>query len=134
MKLDHVGIAVESLKKALPLYEGLGLELKGIEEVAEQKVKVATFSVGEGRIELLEPLDADSPVGRFLAKKGAGIHHIAVKVDDIGKTLSKLKEKGVELIDEEPGKGADGCLIAFIHPRSAGGVLIELTEKENAKL
>ncbi|HNQ78237.1 MAG TPA: methylmalonyl-CoA epimerase [Acidobacteriota bacterium] len=131
MKLDHIGIAVESIEKAKIFYEEMGLSIRALEEVPEQKVRVAVFPVGESRIELLETLDPEGPVGKFLAKKGQGLHHIAMKVDDIRAAIAKLKEKGVEMIDREPRRGAEGCLIAFVHPRSTGGVLLELTEKKD---
>ena len=131
MKLDHIGIAVESIEKAKAFYEEMGLSMRAVEEVPEQKVRVAIFPVGESRIELLETLDPEGPVGKFLAKKGQGLHHIAMKVDDIGAAMAKLKAKGIEMIDREPRRGAEGCLIAFVHPRSTGGVLLELTEKKD---
>ena len=131
MKLDHIGIAVESIEKAKIFYEEMGLSVRALEEVPEQKVRVAVFPVGESRIELLETLDPEGPVGKFLAKKGQGLHHIAMKVDDIRAAIAKLKEKGIEMIDREPRRGAEGCLIAFVHPRSTGGVLLELTEKKD---
>lgn len=131
MKLDHIGVAVDSIERARAFYEGLGLSLRAVEEVPEQKVKVAIFPVGESRIELLETLDPNGPVGKFLAKKGQGLHHIAVKVDDIRGTIEKLKARGAEMIDNEPRRGAEGCLIAFVHPKSTGGVLLELTEKKD---
>ncbi len=96
MKLDHIGIAVESIEKAKIFYEEMGLTIRALEEVPEQKVRVAVFPVGESRIELLETLDPEGPVGKFLAKKGQGLHHIAMKVDDIRAAIAKLKEKGVE--------------------------------------
>ena len=131
MKLDHIGIAVESIEKAKAFYEEMGLVMRAVEEVPEQKVRVAVLPVGESRIELLETLDPEGPVGKFLAKKGQGLHHIAIKVDDIGAAIEKLKAKGIEMIDREPRRGAEGCLIAFVHPRSTGGVLLELTEKKD---
>lgn len=131
MKLDHIGIAVESIEKAKAFYEEMGLSMKEVEEVPEQKVRVAIFPVGGSRIELLETLDPEGPVGRFLARKGQGLHHIAMKVENIRETIEKLKARGIEMIDREPRKGAEGCLIAFVHPRSTGGVLLELTEKKN---
>lgn len=131
MKLDHIGIAVESIDKAKVFYEELGLSVRAVEEVPEQKVRVAVLPIGESRIELLETLDPEGPVGKFLAKKGQGLHHIAVKVDDIKATIGKFIAKGIEMIDREPRRGAEGCLIAFVHPRSTGGVLLELTEKKD---
>lgn len=131
MKLDHIGIAVESIDKAKVFYEELGLSVRAVEEVPEQKVRVAVLPIGESRIELLETLDPEGPVGKFLAKKGQGLHHIAVKVDDIKAAIEKFRAKGIEMIDREPRRGAEGCLIAFVHPRSTGGVLLELTEKKD---
>ena len=109
--------------------DALGLEVVHTEIVEEQKVRVAMLPVGEPRIELLEPTSDDSPVAKFIEKRGAGIHHIAVRVDDIRAMLRRLKESGVRLIDETPRVGAGGCLVAFVHPSSANGVLLELLEK-----
>ena len=111
--------------------DALGLEVSEPEEVAAQKVRVAMLPIGESRIELLEGTSADSPIARFLEKRGPGIHHIAVRVDDIRAALANLKQKGARLIDEEPRKGAGGCLVAFVHPSSTGGVLLELVENDN---
>ncbi|HEX8846278.1 MAG TPA: methylmalonyl-CoA epimerase [Pyrinomonadaceae bacterium] len=129
MKIEHIGIATRALDDALSFWrDALGLELTHTEVVEEQKVRVAMLPVGEPRIELLEPTSDDSPVAKFLEKRGAGIHHIAVRVQDIRATLQRLKEKGARLIDETPRTGAGGCLVAFIHPSSANGVLLELVE------
>ena len=129
-KVDHIGIAVPDLEAALATYRDvLGLDFKGYETVEEQKVRVAKLKGGDDTIELLEPTEDDSPIGRFLAKRGPGIHHICLAVDDIEATLARFKEKGLRLIDEEPKIGAGGHRIAFVHPASAGGVLIELSEK-----
>jgi methylmalonyl-CoA/ethylmalonyl-CoA epimerase len=129
MKIEHLGIATSSIKDALEFWrDTLGLEVAETEEVEEQKVRVAMLPLGESRIELLEPTSADSPVAKFLEKRGAGIHHIAVRVPDIRAALASLKEGGARLIDETPRVGAGGCLVAFIHPSSAGGVLLELVE------
>ena len=129
MKIEHIGIATRSLEDSLKFWrDALGLELTHTEVVEEQGVRVAMLPLGEPRIELLEPTREDSPVAKFLEKRGAGIHHIAVRVDDIRATLSDLKEKGARLIDESPRVGAGGCLVAFIHPAAAGGVLLELVE------
>ena len=136
MKIEHIGIATRTLDDALAFWrDALGLKVVHTEVVEEQKVRVAMLPVGEPRIELLEPTSADSPVAKFLEKRGAGIHHIAVRVDDIRAVLERLKESGARLIDESPRKGADGCLVAFVHPSSANGVLLELVEhiKENAE-
>ncbi|HVF49750.1 MAG TPA: methylmalonyl-CoA epimerase [Pyrinomonadaceae bacterium] len=129
MKIEHIGIATPHLDEALRFWrDALGLGLVHTEEVAEQGVRVAMLPLGEPRIELLEPTGPDSPVAKFLAKRGAGVHHIAVRVDDIRATLADLKAKGARLIDESPRTGAGGCLVAFIHPSTAGGVLLELVE------
>ncbi len=127
--LDHLGIAVESLEKGKVFYEALGLGPMTVEVVQSEKVRVGFFELGNGsRVELLEPLEKDSPVGKFLEKRGPGIHHICLKVTDIRLVLTELKAKGVQLINEEPRPGAHGCLVAFIHPKSTGGVLIELSQ------
>lgn len=129
MKIEHIGIATRGLDEALEFWRGaLGLELEATEEVAEQRVRVAMLPIGESHVELLEPTDADSPVAKFLEKRGPGIHHIAVHVDDILATLESLKKRGMRLIDEKPRIGAGGCLVAFVHPSSAQGVLLELVQ------
>ncbi len=129
-KIDHIGIAVSDLKKMISLYrDSFGLEFKGTEVVDEQKVEVAFFPVGESKIELLEPTDPEGPVGKFIAKKGEGVHHLSFRVTDIEGKLKQLKEQGVALIDETPRYGAGGARIAFLHPKSTGGVLIELCER-----
>ena len=129
MKIEHIGVATRSLDDSLKFWrDALGLEVTHTEVVEEQGVRVAMLPVGEPRIELLEPTHADSPVAKFLEKRGAGIHHIAVRVDDIRATLQSLKESGARLIDESPRVGANGCLVAFVHPATAGGVLLELVE------
>src|SRR3954464_4063512 len=117
MKLEHIGIATRSLDDALSFWrDALGLEVAHTEVVEEQKVRVAMLPVGEPRIELLEPTSADSPIAKFLEKRGPGIHHIAVRVADIRAALARLKESGARLIDDSPRVGAGGCLVAFIHP------------------
>ena len=128
MKIDHIGIAVKSLGEAKAFYEALGLLCGGEEEVTDQKVRVAFFAAGDSRIELLEPTDPLGPIGRFLEKRGPGLHHLCVRVDDIGKALSELRAKGYALIDQEPKVGAGGHLVAFVHPKSTGGVLLELCQ------
>ncbi len=129
-KLDHIGIAVKSIEEGLKYYRDvLGMEYLGEEEVTEQKVRVAFLKLGESRIELLEPTSSDSPVAKFLEKRGAGIHHIAILVDDIEAALSSHRKAGARLIDETPRVGAHDMLIAFIHPKSTGGVLIELCQR-----
>ena len=130
-KIDHIGIAVKNLEVQIKYYsEILGLECSGIEEVAEQKVRVAMFPVGEVRIELLEPSSPDSPIARFIEKSGEGIHHIAYQVSDLKGQLTKLEEKEIQLIDRKPRAGADGHKIAFLHPKSTFAVLTELCELE----
>ncbi|MEM2676121.1 MAG: methylmalonyl-CoA epimerase [Candidatus Bathyarchaeia archaeon] len=128
MGLEHVGIAVKNLDEAIRVYRDLlGFKLLGVYELTERKVKVAFLSTGgETKIELLEPLESDSPVAKFLESRGEGIHHVAVKVSDIEKTLEEFKGKGIMLVDEKPRIGAEGKKIAFIHPRSTKGVLLEL--------
>jgi len=129
-KIDHLGIAVHSIEAAMPLYTGmLGLDLHEIEEVEDQKVRTAVFPVGESRIELLEPTSPDSPVAKFLEKRGEGIHHVALGVQDVAAALARLKAEGARLIDEAPRKGAGGAMIAFVHPKSTGGVLLELCQR-----
>jgi methylmalonyl-CoA/ethylmalonyl-CoA epimerase len=129
MKIEHIGIATRALDEALGFWrEALGLELEATEVVVEQRVRVAMLSVGESHVELLEPTDADSPVAKFLEKRGPGLHHIAVRVEDIRATLENLKKQGMRLIDETPRTGAGGCLVAFVHPSSAQGVLLELVQ------
>jgi methylmalonyl-CoA/ethylmalonyl-CoA epimerase len=131
MKVDHIGIATDKIDEALGLWRDvLGLELDSTEDVAEQGVRVAMLTIGESHIELLEPLSAESPVGRFLAKRGPGVHHVAVRVKDIRGSLAQLKQKGIRLIDETPRVGARGCLVAFVHPSSVNGVLLELVQHE----
>lgn len=128
-KIDHLGIAVRSIEETSRFYRDvLGLKCTGIEEVSGQKVRVAFFLIGQVRIELLEPTAADSPIAKFLEKKGPGIHHVAYRVDDISASLEALKKSGVRLIDETPHEGAHGASIAFLHPKSTGGVLTELCE------
>ena len=129
MKIDHIGVATNGIEEAASFYrDTLGLDVAEIEEVANQNVRVAMVPIGESRIELLEATSEDSPISKFLAKRGPGIHHIAVRVEDIRASLAELKQKGARLIDEEPRVGAGGCLVAFIHPSSAGGVLLELVQ------
>lgn len=130
MKIDHLGIATPEIAAALKFWEeALGLENVHTEEVEDQKVRVAMLPAGESRIELLEPTAPDSPISKFLEKRGGGLHHVAIEVEDINVSLEKLRNLGFKLIDEKPRKGAGGCLIAFVHPVSAGGVLLELVQK-----
>lgn len=129
MRIDHIAIAVDNLEESMRFYkETLGLDCITVEVVEEQGVTVAKFDIGNTHIELLEPLGPDTPVGKFIAKKGGGLHHICVGVDSIEDELGKLKDKGVKLIDEKPRTGADGAAIAFVHPKSTGGVLLELSQ------
>jgi methylmalonyl-CoA/ethylmalonyl-CoA epimerase len=130
MVLNHIGIAVRSIEKRLDIWKNaLGLTLISIEEVAEQKVKIAKLDVRKTHIELLEPTDKDSPIFRFIEKKGEGIHHLCFQVPDIEHALREIKHQGIGLIDEVPRIGAGGHKIAFIHPKDMGGVLIELLQK-----
>ncbi len=128
-KINHIGVAVKNLDKAIEIYrDKLGLEFKGTEVVEDQKVKVAFFKIGETNIELVSPISDDSPIAKYLENNREGIHHICYEVDDINETLRLLKEKGVKLINEEPRKGAHDTLIAFIHPKSTNGVLTEICQ------
>lgn len=129
--IEHLGIAVKSIEEALPYYEQiLGLKCYNIEEVVDQKVKTAFFKVGQTKIELLEPTSEDSPVAKFIAKKGEGIHHIAFAVDDTTKALKEVEEKGIQLIDKVSRKGAEGLNIGFLHPKSTQGVLTEFCDNK----
>ncbi|HVQ55352.1 MAG TPA: methylmalonyl-CoA epimerase [Pyrinomonadaceae bacterium] len=129
MKINHLGIATKGIDEALTFWrDAIGLENVHTEVVEDQKVRVAMLPIGESRIELLEPTNDDSPISKFLEKRGGGLHHIAVEVDDINAALARLKEKGMRLIDESPRIGAEGCLVAFVHPSSANGVLLELVQ------
>jgi methylmalonyl-CoA/ethylmalonyl-CoA epimerase len=131
MKIDHIGIATRELQDGLAVWrDALGLKVDATEEVAEQGVRVAMLQIGETHVELLEPLRPDSPVARFLEKRGPGIHHIAVEVKDIRASLADLKSKGARLVDETPRVGAGGCLVAFVHPASTNGVLLELVQHQ----
>jgi methylmalonyl-CoA epimerase len=131
MKINHLGIATKGIEEALKFWEdALGLENVHTEIVEDQKVRVAMLPLGESRIELLEPTSDDSPISKFLEKRGGGIHHIAVEVPDIEAALSKLKARGMRLIDEIPRTGAEGCLVAFVHPSAANGVLLELVQEQ----
>ncbi len=124
--IEHIGIAVENLEEAVKYYETvLGLECYAVEEVADQKVKTAFFRVGETKIELLESTDQEGPIGKFIEKKGPGIHHIAFAMPDVGKALREAEGRGVKLIDVVPRKGAEGMNIGFLHPKSTFGVLTE---------
>ena len=131
MKINHLGIATNGIDEALKFWGGaLGLENVHTEIVEDQKVRVAMLPIGESRIELLEPTSEDSPISKFLAKRGGGLHHIAVEVENIEAALAKMKQAGMRLIDETPRLGAENCLVAFVHPSSSGGVLLELVEPQ----
>ena len=130
-KIDHIGIAVRSLEKALPFYtEILKLPFLGMEEVESEKVKVAFLQAGNAKIELLEPTSTESPIAQFIEKRGEGIHHIALGVDSIEARMKEIKEQGIRMIQDEPKVGAGGALVAFMHPKSTGGVLYELCERK----
>ena len=128
-RIDHIGVAVEDLDAALvPYVEGLGMETVGIEEVPTEHVRVAMLPIGESKIELLEPTSPDSAIAKFIERRGTGIHHIAIRVDDIATALDAMNGAGVRLIDEQPRPGAGGTKVAFAHPKAFGGVLVELVE------
>jgi methylmalonyl-CoA/ethylmalonyl-CoA epimerase len=130
--IEHIGIAVKDLNESIRYYEDvLGLSCYAIEEVKDQKVKTAFFMLGQTKIELLESTDPEGPIGKFIEKKGEGIHHLALAVEGIENALDELKEKGVQLIDSQPRKGAEGLDIAFLHPKSTRGILTELCENKN---
>src|SRR5580765_8152314 len=129
MKIDHIGIATRQSDEGLAVWrDALGLSVDATEEISEQGVRVAMLPIGDTHVELLEALSPDSSVGKFISKRGPGIHHIAVQVDDINASLADLKSKGARLIDETPRIGAGGCLIAFVHPSTTNGVLLELVQ------
>lgn len=129
--IEHIGIAVANLDESIRYYEKvLGLECYAIEEVADQKVRTAFFKVGDTKIELLESTDPEGPIGKFIEKKGPGVHHLAFAVDNVEKSLKHVQEQGVRLIDEVPRKGAEGLQIGFLHPKSTQGVLTELCGHE----
>jgi methylmalonyl-CoA/ethylmalonyl-CoA epimerase len=131
MKVDHIGIATKSIEEGLAVWRDvLGLKVDATEEVTEQGVKVCMLAVGDTHVELLEPLGPETSVGKFLAKRGPGMHHIAIEVTDIHASLAELKNKGARLIDETPRVGAGGCLVAFIHPSFVNGVLLELVQRQ----
>jgi methylmalonyl-CoA/ethylmalonyl-CoA epimerase len=133
-KIDHIGVAVKSIEQALPFYtEVLQLPLLGIEEVESEMLRVAFLKIGESKIELLEPTSEESTVARFIEKRGEGIHHVAVGVDSIQERINEMKENGIRMIHEQPKTGAGNALVAFMHPKSAGGVLVELCEKKGMK-
>ena len=130
--IEHIGIAVKNIDEAIKYYEGvLGLKCYAVEEVKDQKVKTAFFKVGQTKIELLESTDPEGPVGKFVEKKGPGVHHMAFAVEGLQSVLDEAAEKGVMLIDKKPRKGAEGLNIAFLHPKSTFGVLTEFCENKN---
>ncbi|KPJ77440.1 MAG: methylmalonyl-CoA epimerase [Deltaproteobacteria bacterium SG8_13] len=130
LKIDHLGIAVNSIEEGKNFWSDvLGLAFEGAETVAEQKVTTAFFPVGESEVELLESTSPDGPVAKYIEKRGQGIQHIAFRVDDIDAALAELKEKGIQLIDQQPRHGAGGARIAFLHPKATGGVLVELCQR-----
>jgi methylmalonyl-CoA/ethylmalonyl-CoA epimerase len=132
LKIDHLGIAVNSIAEAKKLFHDiLGLKFEGTETVQEQKVTTAFFPVGDSEVELLESTAPDGPIAKYLEKRGEGIQHIAFRVDNLEEALTELKDKGIRLIDEKPRHGAGGAKIAFLHPKSTHGVLIELSERED---
>ncbi len=129
--IDHIGVAVEKLDEALAFYrDALGLEVQPPEEIASQRARAHFMAAGESAIELLEATAGDSPIAKFIGKRGAGLHHLALRVDDIAGALAELKARGVRLIDEVPRPGAHNSLVAFIHPSSTHGVLVELTQRK----
>jgi methylmalonyl-CoA/ethylmalonyl-CoA epimerase len=130
-KIDHIGIAVKNLEESLHFYqETLGLDLAGTEVVEDQHVKVAFLPIGDTEIELLESTDQEGPIARYIEKRGQGVQHLAVRVENIEDAIREMKEKGIRMIDQVPRYGAGGAKIAFCHPKSTGGVLVELTERE----
>lgn len=130
-KVDHIGVAVSNLEESIKFYEEvLGLKCQGTEVVEEQKVRVAFLPIGDTEIELLEATEPDSPIAKFIEKKGQGVQHIAFRVDDIEKALEEMRSLGIKLIDEKPRYGAGGARIAFLHPKSTNGLLVELCERK----
>lgn len=130
--IEHIGIAVKNLEESIAYYEQvLGLTCYAVEEVADQKVKTAFFMVGQTKIELLESTDPEGPIGKFIEKKGEGVHHLAFAVDNLENALQETAEKGIQLIDKAPRKGAEGMHIAFLHPKSTFGVLTEFCEDKS---
>lgn len=130
-KISHIAIAVKSIEEARDFYEKvLGLKIEKIEEIPERKVKVAFISIGEIRIELVEPISDNAPIKKFLDERGGGLHHLCFEVSEIEKIMADLKAQGISLISEEPERGAEGKLICFLHPKSTFGILIELSEKK----
>ena len=130
VKIRHIGIAVDSIEERLPIWESFGLKLNHSEKVESEGVTTAHLKVGNYEIELLEPMGKDTPVGKFIDKKGPGIHHLALEVDDIEETLAKAKKNGLEPIGEAPRAGAENTLVAFFHPKDTGGVLLEIVQNK----
>ena len=130
MKIRHIGIAVDSIKKRLPIWESFGLKLNHSEKVDSEGVTTAHLKVGGYEIELLEPMGEDTPVGKFIDKKGPGIHHLALEVDNIEESLAEAKKNGLEPIGEAPRQGAENTLVAFFHPKDTGGVLLEIVQNK----
>jgi methylmalonyl-CoA/ethylmalonyl-CoA epimerase len=132
--IEHIGIAVKNLKEAIKMYEDLfGLPCYTIEEISDQKIRTAFFRIGQTKIELLESTDPEGPIGKFIEKKGEGVHHIAFAVENLAHALREVKAKGFQLIDKQPRQGAEGLNIVFLHPKSTGGVLLELCEDPSIK-
>lgn len=128
--IEHIGIAVKNLEESIKYYENvLGFKCYAVEEVKDQKVKTAFFMVGQTKIELLESTDPEGPIGKFIEKKGEGIHHLAFATDNLAESLKEVEAKGIQLIDKQPRKGAEGLNIGFLHPKFTGGVLTELCEQ-----
>ena len=127
--IDHIGIAVESIEEARGFYESLGLSIESIEEVPQEGVRVALIRCGESCIELLEATSADSPIAKFIAKRGAGMHHLCLATEDVRGDDAKLRQAGFDVLRPEPTRGAGGCWVQFVHPKSTGGVLVELSEE-----
>ena len=127
--IDHVGVAIKDLDETIKIYEALGLNSTGIETVEDQKVRVAFFPLGDSEVEFLESTADDGPIAKYIEKNGVGVQHIAFRVDNLEESLAEMKEKGIRLIDEVPRYGAGGARIAFLHPKSTGGILIELCER-----
>lgn len=129
-EIDHIGVAVNSLEKAFAPYQAMGWQKLEVEEVPTEKVRVGFLSFhNQANIELLEPTAPESPIAKFLAKRGEGVHHICFRVKNVQEAIDQLKGRGMQMIDEKPRPGAHGCQVAFIHPKSAGGVLIELSQR-----
>ena len=132
MKIDHIGIAVNSLAEGTKFYEALGIDVEGEEEVKSQGVRVAFLPVGETKLELLEPTGPDSPIARHIEKRGPGMHHLCIQVSDISAKMAELKGQGFRLLSDETQAGAHNCLVCFVHPKSTGGVLLELSQPGGA--